>query len=97
MKNFYDKNKTIILSITLLLALLWAYNTFVNTGDSGVPTDLSAQQVGGDVLDLYASLQSVALDQTLFSTPLYKRLVDFSTDIPQQPLGRTNPFDVIGK
>lgn len=95
--NFYRKNKNIILSAFLFMAALWAYSTFFKSSDVGVTTDAAAQKVGGDVLDLYASLQSVTLDQTLFSTALYRNLSDFSTDIPLQPTGRANPFDVIGK
>lgn len=94
--DFLKKNRSLIVAVVVFAIALWAYGTFFQDSDTGISTDQSAQKVGGDVLDLYASLQSVTLDQTLFSTALYRHLVDFSGTIPLQPQGRTNPFGVIG-
>lgn len=95
--NYLKKNKSIIIAIVVFGLFIWIYSSFFKSSDTGTSTTQSAQEVGGDVLDLYASLQAVKLDQTLFSTALYRHLVDFSTDIPLQPVGRANPFDTIGR
>ena len=95
--KYIQKNKGILIAIALFVLALWVYNAFFKDSSAALSTDKSAQTVGGDVLDLYSSLKSVTLDQTLFSTALYRHLQDFSQDIPLQPVGRTNPFDLIGK
>lgn len=90
------KNKITIITIILLALGFWVYSNYLKPDDS-VPTDVSAQAVGSDVLALSQSLQSVTLDQTLFSSPLYRNLVDFSPTLPNQPVGRVNPFAPIGQ
>lgn len=91
-----QKNKILITVVILFVLALWAYNSFFKV-DSSVPTDAAAQTVGSDVLSLYSSLQSVTLEQSLFSSPLYRNLIDFSTPLQSQPVGRPNPFAVIGQ
>ncbi|MBX4198979.1 hypothetical protein KW800_01735 [Candidatus Parcubacteria bacterium] len=95
--QYIQKNKSILIAIALFALVIWAYGAFIKGPSTSVATNQSAQKVGGDVLDLYSSLKAVSLDQTLFSTALYRHLQDFSSDIPLQPVGRTNPFDVIGR
>lgn len=90
------KNKILITIVLLFVFALWAYNTFLKT-DNSIPTDSSASAIGSDVLELNASLQTVTLDQSLFSSPLYRNLVDFSPTLQSQPVGRVNPFAAIGQ
>lgn len=90
------KNKNLIATVVLLVLVFWAYTTFFKV-DSSTPTDATARAVGSDVLSLYASLQAVTLDQSIFSSPLYRNLSDFSPQLTSQPVGRTNPFDAIGR
>jgi hypothetical protein len=90
------KNRTLILGVLLIALVFWAYTTFFKQ-DSSTPTDMNAQAVGSDVLSLYASLQAVTIDQSIFSSPLYRNLVDFSPELQSQPSGRTNPFASIGQ
>lgn len=90
-----NKNKTLIVTVIVFVAALWVYSSFVKPTLT-TPTNTSTREVGSDILALYASLQSVTLDQSLFSSPLYRNLVDFSTPLASQPVGRTNPFGTIG-
>lgn len=62
-----------------------------------VPSELSASSVGDDLLKIFGELQKVTLDQAIFSAPDYLLLTDFSTSIPPQTTGRSNPFDIIGR
>lgn len=90
------KNQNLIIAVVLFALVLWLYTAFFKQ-DSTTPTDVNAQNVGSEVLALYDSLNRVSLDQTIFASPLYKNLTDFSTALPIQPVGRTNPFDTIGR
>ena len=94
---FFQKNKNSIIAVAVILLALWGYKTFFKSESVATSANVAADQVGSEVLDLSASLQSVMLDQTLFSSPLYKHLTDFSSAIPTQPSGRPNPFDIIGR
>ncbi len=58
---------------------------------------VAAENIGTDIIALNASIERVNLDAAIFSSSAYRRLVDFSVQIPSQPVGRLNPFDVIGR
>lgn len=96
--EFFHKNQKMILGIVLIVAVFYFYTIFFKTDGLAVvtPQDLTAQQVGASVLELSSKLKKVDLDQSLFTQPLYKKLVDFSAPIPDQQPGRSNPFNVIG-
>ena len=48
--------------------------------------------VGSRVLALLNQIQSLKIDNTLFTGAAYQTLVDFSVTIPEQNVGRPNPF-----
>ncbi len=56
------------------------------------PESTDATLVGGRVLNLLAQINSLKIDGTLFNNPAYKSLRDYSITIPEQNVGRTNPF-----
>ena len=90
------KNNTgIIVSIIIFVAAIWIYKSFFGSTDV-ITLDTSGQVMGSDILQLNSNLQTVTLDKTLFGTTAYKSLVDFSTTVPQQPIGRSNPFAALG-
>ncbi len=90
------KNKAFLAIVILFIIGAFAYRMFSpNTGP-----DLegeSALSIGKDLIDLSAQLSRAQLSQTLFSSPSYIMLTDFTAPIPQQSLGRNNPFDIIGR
>lgn len=94
--DFFQKNQKMILILVLFGGAFYAYTAFFKP-DSTITASADTEQVGNEVLTLYNSLQSVTLDQNLFSSKLYTSLVDFSTTIPQQNPGRPNPFAEIGR
>lgn len=75
--------------------MIWIYKTFVSAEQ---PLDLSidAPAVGEDVVQLNSTLQAVTLDSSLFTSAAYRGLIDFSVEVPVQPMGRKNPFNPIG-
>lgn len=92
-----QKNKSVILALIILVFVIVAYNALFKNTLSIESEGAEARNIGGDLVALFKSLEGVTLDQRLFSTTIYKSLVDFSTEIPALPVGRSNPFDVIGR
>jgi hypothetical protein len=92
-----EKNKISIIAIILFIVAIMLYNTFLKGETIAVPDDQAAQAVGVDLLAIADKLRTVSLNSEIFSSPLYKALNDFSVLIPEQPIGRTNPFDLIGR
>ena len=97
--ELFHKYQKIILVVVLLGSGFYFYTTYFNSegGATPIPQDANAEQVGNEVLALYNSLQSVTLDQGIFNYSLYKNLIDFSTPVPYQTPGRSNPFNIIGQ
>lgn len=94
MSNKVNNKLILVVVLVVLLALLW-YG-FVDTGTTSVETD-GGPRVGTDLIEMTMELANARLDQSLFTEPNYLYLIDFSTIVPPQPLGRTNPFDAIGR
>lgn len=90
------KNMGVLIVALLIGGGYYAYNTFFAT-DAIVEQDAEVQVIGGRVLSLNTQLESVSLKQTLFSDPLYQRLIDFSKPLPDLTPGRSNPFAEIGR
>jgi len=89
-------NAGAIIIVVIILALFFAYKTFfISDVETAVSSPLN-QNVGQEVVTLYTTLQAVTLDQKLFSSPAFKNLEDFSITLEPQPIGRRNPFDLIG-
>jgi len=91
------KNKSLLLTILVLILLFVLYNNFFRSDVTSFTVDPKVKVIGADIVETYSDLRSVALDQKLFSMPAYTNLTDFEVDIPDQPIGRTNPFDVLGR
>ena len=87
--------KSSLLALAIFLAVIVGYNSFLKS-DIAV-TGEAAQGVGRDLVATFSVLQSVTLDDDLFSLPAYRALVDQSTPLLPEPAGRSNPFDFIGR
>ncbi len=59
------------------------------------PAALS-RALGADLLQLSNGLSKVTLNQELFSSLSYRNLSDWSTALPEAPVGRANPFERLG-
>ena len=94
------KNKTILETVGAVAILLLLYFLFLRSPEkepSTTPTGSAPEALGADLLKMSNDLSRATLSQELFSNPGYLSLSDFSTPLPLQPVGRTNPFDVIGR
>ena len=89
-------NKKTIGVVLIVIMAAFLYNFFspsISSSDFIGPD----QAVGADLLKISEELSRVTLNNSLFSKSEYLRLSDFSTSVPPQPIGRRNPFDVIGR
>ncbi|MEK7147906.1 MAG: hypothetical protein AAB758_01255 [Patescibacteria group bacterium] len=93
-----EKNKTAVEIIIGFVLVVVAYNLFSSYFVStDVSLTASPTTLGADLLKMSQDLSIANLDQSLFAKPSYTYLTDFSTPIPREPVGRTNPFDTIGQ
>lgn len=58
----------------------------------GEQSSQEAEIAGARVLALLNQISSLKIDVSIFSDPVYKSLVDYSIEIPEQKIGRVNPF-----
>lgn len=111
--EFYQKNKKIFLFAGIFVGLFILYKIFFSGGSSvpasdptagGLVSQLSASPADAissqDLLATLAKLQSITIDQSIFSDPVFISLKDKSHQLEQQPLGkslgRRNPFSDFG-
>ena len=92
------KNKTLMGALVVVLVAALGYYLYSSSG-AGEPLSSSAtgtSPVSQEILTTLSQLQSVQLDPSLFSDPLFTSLSDFGVTIPPQQAGRRNPFASIG-
>jgi hypothetical protein len=92
--QFLKDNKLYIGLIAVLLVGAWAYFTYFSGGGSS-PAVLSTDDtspLSQDVLTTLSSLNTIKLDPSIFSNPVFVALTDYSVAIPPESSGRNNPF-----
>jgi len=95
--NMIKQNKGTLIAIIIFIVAMFVYKLFFKSEAITIPSELPASSIGDDLIKIRGELQAVTLDRAIFSSPGYLLLTDFSTAIPQQPTGRPNPFDIIGR
>jgi hypothetical protein len=100
--NFFEKNKTIIIGVAIIVLLFLGYTFFFSNNN---PEDVlvSNSQAGvtesagsTELLSLLLELKSISLNTELFDSGVFRSLKDSAVDIVPQPVGRSNPFAPIG-
>ncbi len=90
--------KSIIIIASIIIVALIAYFYYEgsiavsNSSLTSSAVDADAQQVGLRVMALLNQIKSLKIDTALFRDPSYSTLRDYSVAIPQQNVGRPNPF-----
>ncbi len=90
--------KTILIVVIFgtLGFFIWRGFSADETDTLGVVTtgtlDENNQPIGADIEALLAQLNEVKIDATLFESPAYKSLNDYTNTIPPLPQGKVNPF-----
>ena len=92
------KNKGTLAAVVIIIAAFFAYNSFFNsdTAPAG-EANVSASVLGADLLKLSEEISKATLSREIFSDSSYRYLTDFSVPVPAQPVGRINPFNLIGR
>ncbi len=94
--NKRQKILTYVLAIVLIIAGFYYYNLYSNDSVVDViSTDYTAP-VGEDILLLVQKMDTVMIDESVFSSPLFKNLVDSTISVNQEEKSRPNPFAPIG-
>lgn len=93
--QFFKQNKLLI--GVAIVGLLGALYYFVFMGSTAAPvfteTEVSDDTgVTQELLVTLSNLRSVELNGSIFTDPVFMSLTDFGVVIPQEPVGRRNPF-----
>lgn len=97
MLHFITNNKMMVGGVLGAGLLVWAYFMFFGggTGELLVASS-SPSPVSQDLLVTLSNLRTIALDETIFSDPVFMSLSDFGVVIPPEAIGRRNPFAPLG-
>jgi hypothetical protein len=92
------KKIIIIVIIVVLGFLAYSFLSKSDTPETGLVSSGGENgiKVGAGLLAALATLDTLKIDTDFFKDQTFKRLVNFSRDIPEQPKGRSNPFAPIG-
>jgi hypothetical protein len=89
--------------LSILFAVAVAFTAWYFLSGSSAPqpvlsTAANAQAPEGTqaMVQSLLSLQSVTLNDSLFSSPSFQALKDFTTPITSEPVGRNDPFAPVG-
>jgi hypothetical protein len=94
------KYKNIILIIAIFIIAFVAYTMlFGGERDEALLTSESVEEISdveGNLLPLLMELRKVELEASIFSSPAFRSLQDFSQELVPEPVGRRNPFAPLG-
>jgi len=84
----------IILSLIIAAGAYWYF--FAGTGNQAPLTQSSSGSAAQSEFPVPVSeLQSISFDTSIFSDPKFTSLVDITTAVQPEPIGRPDPFAVI--
>ena len=90
--KFIHENKKYILIIFLAVAGFWLYSTYFAGGSEELLTEQTVSPISQDILAVLSSLNTIRLDNSIFTDPVFTSLSDFGVTIPPENVGRRNPF-----
>lgn len=97
----FGKYRTIVIVIVVLAVAFVIYSFFVkgDEGDDLLVSSTAAQTpaaiVSNEIITALNQIESLRLSQEIFNDPVYLNLKDRSQVIPEEPIGKRNPFDPI--
>jgi hypothetical protein len=103
MQKTSSSTKTVIIFVVILIigALMYFY-TLGGPDDASITSlDQQGILIGGEdtqiigarVLSLLNEINTLRIDKSIFDDPVYKILLDHTVQIPEQNVGRANPFE----
>ena len=91
--DFLKKNMVPIGAGVALLLAIYVYMTyFSNTSTAALVASDASASLSQNLLVTLQNLHTIKLDNSVFSDPAFQSLTDFGVVIPQQAVGRRNPF-----
>ncbi|MCI0533374.1 hypothetical protein L0Y49_04105 [bacterium] len=84
--------KNIGMVIILGGILFLAYTLFFPGEDPAETADVETVEVEDGLITMLRELESMTISRDIFSDRIFESLVDFSVPIPEEPVGRENPF-----
>lgn len=101
--NFFTKYKNIIIIVIVIIAAFFLYSTFFQGDREGTSLltsrsniGSSSEILGADIIRAINQIDSLDLDKSIFTDPVFQSLIDRSEPIDPEPTGRFNPFAPIG-
>jgi len=105
-QNNPSKTTFIALAVIVVVALGIFFYTKGTPVDSTSSLDIAtvgdsqgyvdAQLVSDRILVLLNEIDNLEIDTSLFESSVYKSLTDYTITIPEESVGRTNPFAPVG-
>lgn len=95
-KNLFTKALLPLATVLIIVGVLYlssAYADSTTTPDDG----LSSDAISAQIVSKISILNSVSLKDTMFKNAMFTSLVDYSRPLPDQDIGRNNPFAPIGQ
>ena len=92
------KSNTILIgTVTLILAGVAYWYFFTGTGNQPpLSQSTSASQAQTQFQTLVSELEPISFDTSIFSDPKFTALVDLTTPVAPENVGRLDPFATIG-
>jgi hypothetical protein len=95
--NFLKNNKVAIGGGIALALVVYIYFSYFSGGSSASLTASdSGTPLSSNILITLQSVNSIKLDNSIFTDPVFVSLSDFGVSIPSQNVGRRNPFAPLG-
>jgi len=94
------KNILIAIALSCILYLGYVYLAPAAEDAALVPSGGAAGAdlaVDRELLTLLSDIRQIKLDASLFTNPVFQSLEDYGQTIPNEAVGRANPFAPIGK
>ena len=96
MMNILSNNKLVMAAAAVVIAgAIWYGFSGGTSSGTLLGTESATSAVNAenkDIVETLLILRSVELSGTIFSSNIFRGLQDFSTEITQEPVGRTDPF-----
>lgn len=97
--EFVKKYKKILIAVAVLAAVFggyyyWSSSHSADSGptltyDAGLPGN---PFIGQEILGILEQLRHLQIDGSVFDSPAFKSLVDYSIATTSEPKGRSDPF-----
>lgn len=100
MDAFKKYQNTLIIVIVIVIGFVIYSVYFAGGSDQALTSqavDPAQTAVEQELISLLLELRSITLDTGIFTNPEFQSLQDFSQQVVQEPVGRPNPFEPLGK